>query len=133
MISRSCSNRPRNHAVRLILERLEGRCLPSTVTNLNDSGPGSLRDAIAATPSGGTVDFQADLTGTIALTTGHLEVIKDLSIVGSSPDKIVVSGSNTSRVFFTAATVHIIGIKIVNGRSTTSGGGIYNSGVLSVS
>ncbi len=34
------------------------------MTNLNDAGSGSLRDAIASTPTGGTVDFQPGLTGT---------------------------------------------------------------------
>jgi hypothetical protein len=64
------------------VEVLEGRCLPSTVTNLNDAGLGSLRDAIAITPSGGTVDFQAGLTGTILLTTGELAITKNLTIAG---------------------------------------------------
>jgi hypothetical protein len=50
---------------RLFLELLETRRLPSTVTNLSDHDPGSLRDAIASTPAGGTVDFQRGLTGTI--------------------------------------------------------------------
>jgi hypothetical protein len=66
----------------LCLELLEGRCVPSTVTNLADAGPGSLRDAIAMTPSGGTVDFQAGLSGTITLTTGELDINKDLTIDG---------------------------------------------------
>src|SRR5215813_7532273 len=57
---------------RLCLESLEARCLPSTVTNLSDHDPGSLRDAIATTPNGGTVDFEPGLTGTIILTTGEL-------------------------------------------------------------
>src|SRR5262249_15453 len=55
---------------RLRLEVLEGRCLPSTVTNLNDAGAGSLRQAILDTPAGGTVDFQPGLAGTITLTSG---------------------------------------------------------------
>jgi hypothetical protein len=35
----------------------------TTVMNLNDGGQDSLRDAIANTPSGGTVDFAPGLTG----------------------------------------------------------------------
>jgi hypothetical protein len=50
---------PRLFVFRPRLERLEDRCLPSTVTNLNDAGPGSLRQAILDTPGGGTVNFQA--------------------------------------------------------------------------
>ncbi|SRR5579883_3221638 len=41
------------------VEVLKGRWVPGTVTNLNDAGAGSLRQAILDTPAGGTVDFQA--------------------------------------------------------------------------
>src|SRR5262245_6909968 len=81
------------------LEVLEGRCVPSTVTNLNDAGPGSLRDAIALTPPGGTVDFQPGLTGTIVLRTGELAVAKDLTIAGPAAAVLTVSGNYASRVF----------------------------------
>src|SRR5262249_37399020 len=90
---------PQECTMRLFLELLEARCLPSTVTNLTDHDPGSLRDAIATTPSGGTVDFQPGLTGTIVLTTGELAINKDLTIVGPGADVITVSGNKASRVF----------------------------------
>jgi hypothetical protein len=47
-----CTNRRKRGRSRLHLETLEERCLLSTVTNLSDHDPGSLRDAIAITPSG---------------------------------------------------------------------------------
>jgi hypothetical protein len=37
---------------RLLLEALEDRCVPSTVTNLTAHDPGSLRDAILSTATG---------------------------------------------------------------------------------
>src|SRR6516162_6075218 len=83
--------------MRLCLGLLEPRCLPSTVTNLSDHDPGSLRDAIATTPAGGTVAFQPGLTGTIPLTTGELAVNKDLTIEGPGADVIRVSGNHASR------------------------------------
>jgi hypothetical protein len=116
------------------VETLEGRCLPSTVTNLLDAGPGSLRDAIATTPAGGTVDFQPGLTGTITLTSGELAINEDLTITGPGADVITVSGNNASRVFDIAATfsVSISGLTVSNGQETHFGGGIENQGTLSV-
>ena len=134
---RNRQNRPARRLARYRprLEVLEGRCLPSTVTNLNDAGADSLRDAIASTPSGGTVDFQTGLTGTIVLTTGELAITKDLTIAGPGVGVITVSGNHADRVFDIGAafSVGISGMTIANGRATTaSGGGIYNSGTLTI-
>ena len=125
---------------RLCLELLEARCLPSTVTNLEDNGPGSLRDAIATTPDGGTVDFQPGLSGTITLTSGELAINKDLTILGPGANAITVSGNHASPVFNIANfTVAISGLTIADGtvtnsigNSPNSGGGIYNLGTLTV-
>jgi predicted outer membrane repeat protein len=120
---------------RLWLEPLEARFLPSTVTNLSDGDPGSLRDAIATTPAGGTVDFQPGLTGTITLTTGELDVNQDLTIEGPGASVITVSGNNASRVFNIGKfTVAISGLTIADGTVTDlNGGGLYNAGTLTVS
>ena len=54
-----------------------------TVTNTNDSGAGSLREAIAAAASGDTITFNPSLAGqTIALST-QLDINKILTIDGS--------------------------------------------------
>src|SRR6516165_6073446 len=134
---RNQQNRPARRLARYQprVEVLEGRCLPSTVTNLNDAGAGSLRDAIASTPSGGTVDFQAGMTGTILLTTGELAITKDLTIAGPGVGVITVSGNHADRVFDIGAafSVGISGMTIANGQATNaSGGGIYNSGTLTI-
>jgi hypothetical protein len=116
---------------RLVLESLEGRCVPTTVTNLNEAGDGSLRQAIIDTPAGGTVDFQAGLSGTITLMTGELEIAKNLSIDGPGANVITVSGNYASRVFDISAslTVAISGLTIANGSAPLGegGGGIYNN------
>jgi hypothetical protein len=129
---------PNRRRSRPHLETLEGRCVPSTVTNLSDHDPGSLRDAIATTPAGGTVDFQPGLSGTITLTSGELGVNKDLTITGPGAGVITVSGNQASRVFDISATftVAISGLTIADGdlHDTSdmahSGGGIYNGGTL---
>ena len=53
-----------------------------TVMNTNDSGPASLRDAIATASSGDTIDFGAGVIGAITLTSGELLVDKNLTITG---------------------------------------------------
>jgi autotransporter-associated beta strand protein len=66
------------------------------VTNLNDAGPGSLRDALTQSKSiPGTVviDFQPGLTGTISLTTGRLEIVHNDWVRGPGADRITVDGN----------------------------------------
>jgi hypothetical protein len=105
-----------------------------TVTNLNDSGAGSLRQAIIDANPGDTIDFAANLTGTITLTTAELVVGKNLTISGPGLSVLTVSGNNASRVFnITGGIVSISGLTIANGHSTSAnGGGIYNDGTLTV-
>ena len=47
------------------------------VTSLEDSGPGSLRQAITEGPSGGTIKFSTN--GAITLTSGELFINKNLT------------------------------------------------------
>ncbi len=116
------------------LEALEARLTPSTftVTNLADSGPGSLRAAItAANAHAGpdVIDFAHGLHGTIGLTSGQLSITDDLSIAGPSANNLTVSGSSASRVFDigAGATVTIADLTIANGATV---GGLGGGGVL---
>ena len=54
-----------------------------TVTNTQDSGSGSLRQALANANDGDTIDFA--VTGTIGLTSGELLVDKNITISGPGP------------------------------------------------
>ena len=70
-----------------------------TVTNNNDSGAGSLRKAIADAEPGDTIEFDPSLANqTIALTSGQLEIDKDLTLDGGNASNLTISGNNTSRV-----------------------------------
>ena len=100
-----------------------------TVTNLNDSGAGSLRQAIANVDPGGTINFA--VSGTILLL-NELVINKDLTIQGNMP--ITVSGNNAVRVFVVNAGTFVTldSLTIANGNTPGDGGGIYNNGMLTV-
>jgi len=73
------------------------------VTNTNDSGTGSLRQAIVdanANLGADTINFDASLNGkTILLTTGEIEVKDDVTIEGLGKDVISIDGGGNNRIF----------------------------------
>jgi hypothetical protein len=112
----------------LCLIALSTQAATITVTNTNDSGAGSLRQAIADASVGDTIAFGSSLNGqTIALTSGELLVNKSVTINGPGSDNLTVDGNHASRVFHVSAavTVTISGLTIANGASD-NGGGIFN-------
>jgi hypothetical protein len=132
-------------ARRCLLEALEDRRMPSTftVTNLLDTGPGTLRAAVSAAnanPGADVINFAT--TGTIALTSGQLDVTDSLDIEGPGAKQLAVSGNGASRVFDISAgvTVTIAGMTMTDGLANGSapvlastGGGILNFGSLTLS
>ena len=104
-----------------------GNALPTktiVVTNTNDSGPGSLRQALVDVNDGDTIDFDQSLNGQkITLTSGQLNVDKDVTINGPGANNLAVDGNGQSREFYVSPSkaVNISGLTIKNGSS-----GIYN-------
>src|SRR5262245_6901474 len=113
-----------------------------TVSSAADSGPGSLRAAIAAAQSGDTIRFDPRLAGqTITLTGGELAITKSLDIEGLGPDQLTVSGNHASRVFDISGgvTVAIAGLTMTDGLAdgsapvlASTGGAILNFGALTL-
>lgn len=108
-----------------------------TVTNLNDAGPGSLRQAILDAAPGDTISFASQITGTLTLQSGQLVIDKDLTIVGPGVDWLSLSGASGSRVITvaTGANLKLLDLTIRSGNlgsgSTLDiGGAIYNNGHL---
>jgi hypothetical protein len=120
-----------------------------TVTNTNDSGPGSLRQALRDANDHDTITFA--VTGTITLTSGGLPVNKSLTISGPGNDELSIDGNQALLVFgiFPGKTATISGLRIRNGQagiwnehgtlivsncavSGNSQGGLFNEGVLTV-
>jgi predicted outer membrane repeat protein len=140
------------------LEALEDRCVPSSttlrVTNLLDSGPGSLRYEIAQAKSNDTIVFANKLDGgTITLTSGELLIAKNLTIQGPGAGLLTVTTTGAiqsasygpSRIFEVYDTVALSGMTISNGVGYASpngynvdpddgtGGGVLNHGTLTIS
>jgi Right handed beta helix region len=103
-----------------------------TVINTNDSGPGSLRQALVGANDGDTINFDPSLNGhKIKLTSGQLNVNKDIKISGPGANNLAVDGNAQSRVFYVnpRRTVTVSGLTITNGNVTNNfGGGVYNDG-----
>ncbi|RME88037.1 MAG: hypothetical protein D6770_07895, partial [Anaerolineae bacterium] len=105
-----------------------------TVTNANDSGPGSLRQAIADASSGDTIVFAPGLSGQTITLSSTLTISKDLTIDGSSlAIPVTISGNNSVRVFSVTSgtTVELKGLTIAHGNADI-GGGVYNAGTLTI-
>jgi hypothetical protein len=102
-----------------------------TVLNNNDAGAGSLRQAIISAAAGDTIVFAVSVTGTITLTTGVLDINKNLTIQGPGANVLAVSGNDASRVFQIqpGVTATIAGLTVRNGTGLL-GSGIANSGIL---
>ena len=71
-----------------------------TVTTTNDSGPGSLRQAIADAADGDTIQFDPSLNGqTITLTSAELVIAKSITISGPGPALLRVSANHQAANF----------------------------------
>jgi predicted outer membrane repeat protein len=100
-----------------------------TVTNGNDSGPGSLRQALADANDGDTIIFDPSVN-IVTLTTAELVITKSITISASPQMVTVVRSSQTEfRIFHVMPghSVEINGLTISGGHITgDNGGGILN-------
>jgi len=100
-----------------------------TVTNLDDSGIGSLRQAILdannAAATDDTIVFQSGLSG-LLLTAGGMTITGNLTLEGPG-NSVTINGNNAARIFTVnaGATVTLSKLKLRNG-------GITNNGTLTV-
>lgn len=115
------------------------------VTNTNDSGAGSLREAVNnanSTTQADSIVFDWTLFGsaqTITLTSGEILITQPLQILGPGESLLRISGNSNSRVFFlqNTAIVNLSNLTIANGKAPlinpnggfgNHAGGIYING-----
>lgn len=111
----------------------QARAATLTVTNTDNSGPGSLRDAINNAVGGDTINITA--TGTVLLMAPLLTLNKDLIINGPGANLLTISGEDNGTVFTinVGVVATISGVTITKGNVTgVNGGGIFNAGTLTL-
>ena len=119
------------------------------VTSTADSGPGTLRAALATAAADGSANITFDPTTfatpqTITLSSGTLNIPSNTTITGATTGSgatlknlVTVSGGGPASNFSIFAvgsgvTAAINNLIIANGHSDTQGGGIFNAGTLTV-
>jgi hypothetical protein len=98
-----------------------------TVSNTNDSGPGSLRQALVDANDGDTINFA--VIGTTMLTSGGLPINKNITISGPGADQLSIDGNQALLVFgvFPGRAATISGLTIRNAQF-----GVLNEGTVVV-
>lgn len=113
--------------------------LHRAVDHTNDSGPGSLRDALYCVLPGGTITFAPQVTGEIILTNSGLIVDKNVTLQEPGAGVLAISGGGAQRVFTVlGGTVSITALAIRDGRDFGAsgadglGGGFFNGDTLTL-
>jgi hypothetical protein len=115
---------------------------PLSVMNCNDSGPGSLREAIANAATGDTIDLTNLPCSEITLFSDEVHVIvDDLTIEGPGPGQLVIYGGDTAAYYHRifdhtgVGTLTISGLTLTDARlrgADAKGGCIYTQGSLAL-
>ena len=110
-----------------------------TVTNLSDSGPGSLRQAILdanAVLDADTIAFQPGLTGTITLTSAAIPITDRLTINGPGAGVLAITSNSTSiistSIFFISSGFPVTLNNLTFRDNRSGGSAIYNGGTLTI-
>jgi hypothetical protein len=105
------------------------------VVNTNDTGAGSLRDALTAANADTTppVSIKITANGTLTLGSALPSISNDMTVNGPGESKFTIDGAGSFQIFLIQAgtTVTIDGLTATNG-SSSSGGAIVSFGNLTL-
>jgi len=111
-----------------------------TVSNTNDSGAGSLRQAIVDVPAAGTIDFSPSLAGQTIALSSELVLNKSLTISANAlTGGVTLSGGGSCRIVRvdSGQTVTLRKLTFLSGNGNGAadngfGGALHNSGTTTV-
>jgi hypothetical protein len=106
-----------------------------TVANTDDSGVGSLRQAVldanADANAQDTIAFGAGARGQITLVTGQISIAEDLTIAGPGASALTVDGNASTTIFLIQGhTVSISGLTFAAGSASNNIGGTLTGGAI---
>jgi len=92
------------------------------VTNNNDSGAGSLRQAVLDAVDGDEITFDASLFDTTITLNSDIDISQNIQITGIAGNVITLDGNNSNRHFdINGATVEISNLTLTNGNASPGG------------
>ncbi len=112
-----------------------------TVTNTNDSGPGSLRQAINDANANGqsnTINFDGSFSGAARTITLASTLVVDstadgpLTINGPGANLLTISGNDAVQLFFLWDSASVSGVTLTRGRNNNGGAAFDNRTSLNV-
>ncbi len=108
------------------------------VTNSNNSGTGSLRQAVLDAVNGDEITFNASTNGNPIILSSAIQSDKSFTLTGNGANNTIIDGGENDRVFFflTGSDISISGVTVQNGRvdqNNAIGGGIIANGNLTMS
>ena len=115
----------RSVVVLSVLTAFSGQAQSITVTNTNDSGEGSLRNAVLLAEAGNTIVFDADTNGDEIALSSEIVINKNLSITGNGSALTLLSGNGANRIFvISGAQVALTNLAFTDAEAAQNGGAI---------
>lgn len=115
-----------------LLARFEtAHAAPPPVNNTNDSGDGSLRQALVDAVEGDTITFDLPANAVITVSSA-LTVTAAITIDGTTAANLTLTGAGLTRVFSVTAPLHLLGLTVTGGAVAGPGGGLYSTSAVTL-